>query len=338
MTMATAKNHSTILVTGGAGYIGSHVVLALRDAEWPVVVVDDLSTGRRDLVAPDIPFVEGDVADIALMRQTLCEHGCAGVMHFAGSIVVPESVTDPLTYYRNNTSASRDLIEAAVAENINAFVFSSSAAVYGTPDTVPTPEDAPLHPINPYGTAKLMTEWMLRDVAQVSDLRYAALRYFNVAGADPQGRSGQCAAKATHLIKIACEAASGKRQRMEIHGDDYDTADGTCVRDYIHVSDLAAAHVVALDHLLGGDDNLTLNCGYGHGFTVRQVLDVLQDLVDKPLPISVGPRRPGDAPALVADSRRIRETLGWTPRFDDLRVIVESALAWERHLQARPAA
>ncbi len=338
MTQSKSGERGTVLVTGGAGYIGSHVVLALIDAGWPVVALDDLSAGRRDLVAPDVPLVEGDVANIPLMRRTLQAHGCVAVMHFAGSIVVPESVADPLTYYRNNTGASRDLIEAAVAEGVHAFVFSSSAAVYGVPETLPVAEDAPLRPLNPYGTSKLVTEWILRDVARVTDLRYAALRYFNVAGADAEERSGQCGARATHLIKVACETATGKRRHMDIHGADYDTPDGTCVRDYIHVSDLAGAHVAALDHLLARQDNIILNCGYGHGFSVRQVLDAVQQAAGRRLSIGIGPRRPGDAPQLVADSRRIRQTLDWKPRFDDLGVIVKSALAWERNLTTRSAA
>ena len=326
----TETNTPHVLVTGGAGYIGSHTTLALLEAGHAVVVLDDLSTGDKALVPDGVPFVEGDVADAGLVEGVISEYGCRGVLHFAGSIVVPESVRDPLKYYRNNTAASRSLIESCVAAGVETFVFSSTAAVYGDAVEVPIREETALQPTNPYGWSKLMTEQMLRDVAAATDLRYAALRYFNVAGADAAGRSGECAPLATHLIHVASELVAGKRDRMQIFGDDYDTPDGTCVRDYIHVSDLAAAHVAALRHLTEHRQSLELNCGYGHGFSVREVLDVVRDLAGRDLAIESGPRRAGDVAALIADTHKIRATLDWTPRFDDLRVIVETALNWER--------
>lgn len=324
-----------VLVTGGAGYIGSHVVLALRDAGRAVVVLDDLSTGRRDLVPGDIPFVQGDGA---LVRRVLAEHGCRAVMHFAGSIIVSESTREPLRYYRNNVAASQALIEACVEAGVESFVFSSSAAVYGMPERCPVNESAPTRPINPYGRTKLVTEWALQDASRVHDLRVAALRYFNVAGADPRGRSGECQPVASHLVKIAAEVAVGARDGMSLYGDDYDTPDGTCVRDYIHVSDLADAHLAALRHLETGGESVTLNCGYGHGYSVRQVLDKIGEVLGRALPLSVAPRRPGDPPLLVADARRIRETLGWASKHDDLGKIVASAIAWEKKLLAETSA
>ncbi|ARJ66536.1 UDP-glucose 4-epimerase GalE [Magnetospirillum sp. ME-1] len=325
---------SPVLVTGGAGYIGSHVVLALVDAGWPVVVVDNLSTGRRDSVPDGVPLVEGDAGDGDLVRSVLKEHGCVAVLHFAGSIVVPESVTDPLKYYHNNTVVSRSLIESCLAAGVHTLIFSSTAAVYGMPASLPATEDMTPAPINPYGTSKLMTEWMLRDVAAATPLRYAALRYFNVAGADPRGRTGQCTPEATHLIKVACEAALGRRPGMALFGDDYPTIDGTCVRDYIHVSDLADAHVAALRYLLAERSNLVANVGYGRGFSVRQVISAVEKAAQCTLPVTVAPRRAGDSAELVADSSRLRHTLGWTPRLDDLDTIVATALAWERRLLA----
>ena len=322
----------TVLVTGGAGYIGSHVVLALLDGGWPVVVVDDLSSGRRAAIPPGVPLVEGDVGDADLIARVIQEHAVGTVMHFAGSIIVPESVERPLDYYRNNTSNSLALIEACRQAGVDRFVFSSTAAVYGMAEATPIDEDAPTRPINPYGRSKLMTEWMLRDAAEAHGLRSVVLRYFNVAGADPQGRSGQCTRVATHLLKIAAQAATGQRADIQIYGDDYPTPDGTCVRDYIHVSDLAAAHVAALAHLEAGGGSQTLNCGYGRGYSVREVLDMVQTVLGHPLPIRVGPRRPGDPPALVAATSRIGHSLDWAPRHADLRSIVESALAWERKL------
>ncbi len=325
-----------VLVTGGAGYIGSHVAWALLDAGLRVVVVDNLSTGRRDLVPRGAAFVYGEVGDPQTVRDVLREHHCDAVMHFAGSTVVPDSVSDPLRYYLNNTAHSRTLLETCLSTGIHRFIFSSSAAVYGTPDDDPmVREDSPTRPINPYGWSKLMTEWMLRDTAAASDLRYVALRYFNVAGADPLGRSGQATPQATHLIKVACETALGLRPHITVFGDDYDTSDGTCVRDFIHVSDLAAAHVAALDHLMRGGDSLTLNCGYGHGYSVREVLDTVARVSGQPLAVITGLRRPGDPPALIADSARIRRRFGWRPKLDALDTIVGSALEWERKRLAR---
>ena len=325
------------LVTGGAGYIGSHTVLALIDRGFAPVVLDDLSTGRRNLVPEDVPFIEGDAGDVGLVREVLREHGCGAVIHFAGSIVNPESFERPLDYYANNVSVSRNLLEACVAEKIETFIFSSSAAVYGDAQTVPIPEDAPTVPISPYGETKLVTEWMVRNVAAATGMRFAALRYFNVAGADAEGRSGQVG-PATHLIKIGAEAATGVRGGVTIFGDDFDTPDGTCIRDYIHVTDTAAAHVDTLAHLQNGGDSLTLNCGYGDGFSVRQVLDMINDILDDPIPVETGPRRIGDVGNLVADPGRIGDVLGWKPRNADLRIIIESALAWERNLRNEQAA
>jgi UDP-glucose 4-epimerase len=331
----TALNSA--LVTGGAGYIGSHMVLALRDAGWSVVVVDDLSSGRRQAIPDGVPFVKGNVGDPALIASALAQHRPAAVLHFAGSIVVPESVSDPLKYYGNNTSASRTLIAACVDAGVSSFVFSSTAAVYGQPDRVPISEDTPLAPINPYGTSKLCTEWILRDASAATRLRHVALRYFNVAGADPQRRTGQTTRNSTHLIKVACETAVGKRAFLEIFGDDYPTADGTCIRDYIHVSDLVNAHLVALRYLQSGGESQVFNCGYGHGYSVRDVVDMVRLVAGGHLDARMAPRRAGDPPQLVADTRRIRETLGWKPRYDDLRFIVESALGWERHLMSLAA-
>jgi len=326
----------SVLVTGGAGYIGSHAVLALLDAGWPVVVVDNLTTGFRWAVPDEARFVQGDVGEVALMTEVMREYGIGAVLHFAGSIIVPESVADPLKYYRNNTVASRALLEAAVTSGVRHFIFSSTAATYGIPETVPIPENAPKQPINPYGTSKLMTEMMLRDTAAAHPLNYCALRYFNVAGADPRGRSGQSTAGATHLIKIAVEAATGKRDSVSVFGTDYATPDGTGVRDYIHVSDLADAHVHALEHLIAHpDDNLTLNCGYGHGYSVLEVLDTVDRVTNRAIERKMVARRPGDPDELVADNRAILATLPWRPRHDDLGRIVADALAWERALAER---
>ncbi|MCG5238971.1 UDP-glucose 4-epimerase GalE [Azospirillum doebereinerae] len=322
----------TVLVTGGAGYIGSHVVLALRDAGRAVVVVDDLSTGRRAAVPDGVPLVVSSAGDAELVAATIAAHGVGTVMHFAGSIVVPESVEKPLDYYRNNTVNSLALVGACVASGVERFIFSSTAAVYGMPDAMPIDEEAPTRPINPYGRSKLMTEWMLRDTAAAHGLRYVALRYFNVAGADPAGRSGQSSRLATHLLKIAAQAATGQRAEIQVYGDDYPTPDGTCVRDYIHVSDLAAAHVAALVHLEAGGDSQTLNCGYGRGYSVREVLDMVETVLGRPLPVRTAGRRAGDPPALVAGTERIGRTLDWTPRHADLETIVRTALAWEEKL------
>jgi len=328
-----------VLVTGGAGYIGSHTVLALLDAGWPVVVIDNLVTGFRWAIPEAASFVEGDVGDEALVGRTIAEQGIGAILHFAGSVVVPESVTDPLKYYRNNTGNSRALLSAAVAGGVGHFIFSSTAATYGLPETVPVSEDMPKKPINPYGMSKLMTEAMLADVAAAHPMNYCALRYFNVAGADPQGRSGQSTAGATHLIKVAVEAATGKRDGVAVFGTDYATPDGTGVRDYIHVTDLAAAHVEALEALIAEPGRShTLNCGYGRGFSVMEVLDAVDRVTNLKLNRRIEPRRPGDPDTLIADNRRILETLPWRPRLDDLDVIVAHALAWERSLEQRGAA
>ena len=321
-----------VLVTGGAGYIGSHVALALLETGRRVVIADNLVTGRRELVPEAADFVETDIADMGRMQAVLGDHGCSAIMHFAGSTVVPESVADPLKYFRNNTCASRNLLETALASGVERFIFSSTAAVYGNPSQLPVDENVDLIPVSPYGTSKLMTEQMLRDVAAASALRYIALRYFNVAGADPQGRSGQSTPNATHLIKAACEAACGTRESITIFGEDYDTPDGTGVRDYIHVSDLAMAHVAALDHLADGGESHVMNCGYGRGYSVKQVLDTLRDVSGVAFRVETGPRRAGDVGEVFAATDRLRSLLGWTPVHDDLREIVGSAYAWERRM------
>ncbi len=328
----------SVLVTGGAGYIGSHAVLALLDAGHRVVVYDNLSTGFDWLVDPRATLVRGEIEDDARVRATMAEHGVKAVMHFAGSIIVPESVSDPLKYYRNNTVASRALLESAVVSGVKHFIFSSTAATYGTPAKVPVAEGDPTVPINPYGTSKLMTEAMLRDVAAAHPINYAALRYFNVAGADPQQRSGQSTVGATHLIKIAVEAALGKRASVGVYGTDYATPDGTGVRDYIHVSDLAAAHVAALDLLVAEPTKShTLNAGYGKGFSVLEVLDAVDRVTNMKLNRVIEGRRAGDAGELVADNAAILATLDWTPQRADLDTIVRDALAWERTLGERTA-
>ncbi len=326
----------TVLVTGGAGYIGSHAVLALLDAGYRVVVIDNLTTGFAWAVDPRATLVHGNIENDDLVRATMRDHNVKAVMHFAGSIIVPESVSDPLKYYRNNTVASRALIESAVVSGVRHFIFSSTAATYGMPEKIPVAEGDPTIPINPYGTSKLMTEAMLRDVAAAHPINYCALRYFNVAGADPQQRTGQSTAGATHLIKIAVEAATGKRDHVSVFGTDYDTPDGTGVRDYIHVSDLAAAHVAALALLIARPgESHTLNAGYGKGFSVLEVLDAVDRVTNMKLVREVGPRRPGDAGALVADNSAILATLDWTPQRADLDTIVGDALAWERALGER---
>jgi UDP-glucose 4-epimerase len=332
----TGTNRLPVLVTGGAGYIGSHAVLALLDAGWPVVVIDNLTTGFRWAVPETAVFVEGDIADQALLARLIAEHGIGAIMHFAGSIVVPESVADPLAYYLNNTVKSRSLIESAVKGGVKHFIFSSTAATYGSPEKVPVTEGARTEPINPYGWSKLMTERMLRDSAAAYPLNYCALRYFNVAGADPAGRSGQSTRGATHLIKIAVEAATGKRDHVDVYGTDYETDDGTGVRDYIHVSDLAAAHVQALERLIAvPQESLVLNCGYGRGFSVLEVLDCVDRVTNRPFARRLMPRRAGDPPALVADNGLILATLPWRPARDSLDLIVADALAWERRLAER---
>ena len=322
-----------VLVTGGAGYIGSHAVLALQDAGWPVAVIDNLVTGFRFAVPEGVPFYEGDIADGALLARIFAEQGTRAIMHFAGSVVVPESVTDPLKYYDNNTARTRALIAAAVGAGVPHFIFSSTAATYGIPDVSPVTEDTPQRPINPYGWSKLMSERMLADVAAAHPMNYGALRYFNVAGADPDGRSGQSTEGATHLIKVAVEAALGKRSHVSVFGTDYDTPDGTGVRDYIHVTDLAAAHVLVLEALVAEPRrSLTMNCGYGHGFSVLEVLDAVDRVTNMTIDRRMEPRRAGDPDTLIAGNARIKDTLPWQPRYDDLETIVGHALAWERHL------
>ena len=325
-----------VLVTGGAGYIGSHAVLALTDAGWPVAVIDDLSNGSRSLIPEGVTFCQGSVADSALVSRFIAEQDIGAVMHFAGSIVVPESIERPLDYYRNNTVAAHALIGAALDAGVRHILFSSTAAVYGAPDRVPVGEDDATQPINPYGASKLMTERMLADCAAAYPFNFGALRYFNVAGADPRGRAGQMGKGATHLIKVAVEAAVGKRDHVAVFGTDYATADGTCVRDYIHVSDLAAAHVAALERLIAdATDNFVLNCGYGEGLSVLEVLDAVDRAAGSPLKRELAPRRAGDPPALVAATARILETLDWRPAYDDIDTIVGHALAWEQGLAAR---
>lgn len=325
-----------VLVTGGAGYIGSHAVLALKDAGHKVAVIDNLVTGFRWAVPDDVPFYEGDIADEALLDRICAEQGTQAIMHFAGSVVVPESVENPLKYYRNNTANSRTLIESAVRNGVKHFIFSSTAAVYGIPERVPVEETAERAPINPYGTSKLMTELMLADVAAAHPMNYAALRYFNVAGADPDGRTGQSTAGATHLIKVGVEAACGKRDHVSVFGTDYATPDGTGVRDYIHVSDLAAAHVLALDWLVERpSESVTLNCGYNRGFSVLEVLDAVERVSGVRIERRMAPRRAGDPDALVSENARILETFRWQPRYGNLDTIVGHALAWERKLAER---
>ncbi|MEQ1510113.1 MAG: UDP-glucose 4-epimerase GalE [Sphingopyxis sp.] len=324
------------MVTGGAGYIGSHAVLALRDAGWPVVVIDNLVTGFDWAVPDDVPLIIANIADKDAVRAALSEHNVGAIMHFAGSVVVPESVDDPLKYYQNNTCATAALLESAVASGVRHFIFSSTAATYGIPDQALVSETTPQRPINPYGMSKLMTEAMLNDTAAAHPLNYCALRYFNVAGADPAARSGQSTAGATHLIKVAVEAALGKRKSISIFGTDFDTPDGTGVRDYIHVSDLAAAHVHALERLIAEpSQNHIMNCGYGRGYSVTEVCDAVDRVTNRTLVRHREGRRAGDPDALVADNRRILSTLPWKPAHDNLDTIIRHALDWERKLAER---
>jgi UDP-glucose 4-epimerase len=325
-----------VLVTGGAGYIGSHAVLALKDAGWDVAVIDDLSNGASEVVPADVPFYQGSIAERVLVDSIIDEQKIGAIMHFAGSIVVPESIERPLKYYANNTIATHRLISAAVDAGVKHILFSSTAAVYGAPERVPIVEEDPKQPINPYGASKLMTERMLEDCSAAYGFNFGALRYFNVAGADPKGRTGQIGKGSTHLIKVAVEAAVGKREHVAVYGTDYPTPDGTCIRDYIHVSDLAAAHVAALEWLTEHPgENLAMNCGYGKGLSVRQVLDAVDRLTNRPIKRVVEGRRAGDPPELVADNRRLRGTLDWRPAYDDIDRIVGDALAWERKLAER---
>lgn len=325
-----------VLVTGGAGYIGSHMVWALLDNGEEAIVLDRLSTGFRWAIAPEARLYEGDVADRALLEKILRNHEIDSIIHFAGSVVVPDSVVDPLNYYENNTVKSHALIAAAVEAGIHHLVFSSTAAVYGTPeDNQPVTEGAQLRPESPYGSSKLMTEIMLRDIAASTELTYTALRYFNVAGSDPQGRTGQSTAGATHLIKVACEAALGKRSHLSVYGTDYSTADGTCIRDYIHVSDLTAAHLCALRRMRNGGGSIVANCGYGRGFSVLEVVECVKRISGKNFPVEFVERRPGDAELIVANSSVALNELCWKPQYDDLDFIVKTALQWEAILGER---
>jgi UDP-glucose 4-epimerase len=325
----------TILVTGGAGYIGSHMVHELNDAGEPVVVLDNLSTGFRFLVPGKVPFVVGSTGDRKLVEETIARHRVDAIIHFAASIVVPDSVADPLGYYSNNTMNTCALLETAIKAGVRQFIFSSTAAVYGNAETVPVREDAATAPISPYGTSKLMSEIMLHDAGVAHGLRFVVLRYFNVAGADPKLRTGQSTPAATHLIKVACEVALSKRAKLDVYGTDYPTPDGTCIRDYIHVSDLARAHSAALAYLRRGGESATFNCGYGRGASVREVIESVKRASGRDFPVETAARRPGDPPALVADVSRIRSTLDWRPQFEDLDTIVAHALAWERRLPGR---
>ncbi len=324
-----------VLVTGGAGYIGSHMVLRLLDDGEDVVVLDNLSTGYRWLVDSRGRYVHAEAGDIGAVSLLMQREKIESVLHFAGSIVVPESIENPLKYYANNTATTRNVIESAVRAKVKHFIFSSTAAVYGMTSSEPVSETTPVKPMSPYGRSKLMSEMMLEDTAAAHDIRYGILRYFNVAGADPLGRSGQTMARATHLIKVACQTALGQRPRMDIFGTDYDTVDGTCVRDFIHVSDLADAHAALLGYLRNQGPSVTLNCGYGRGYSVRQVVDAVRQVSGIDFPVRELPRRAGDPAAVVADSTKLRKLLGWTPKHDDLETIVRGAYAWEQYLSTR---
>jgi UDP-glucose 4-epimerase len=327
----------TVLVTGGAGYIGSHMVQALVEAGESVVVIDNLSTGFSQFLPQDVPLFIGDAGDENLVEGVIAAHGVESIIHFAGSVVVPESIRDPLAYYRNNTMTTRSLLNATVRSGVSRFIFSSTAAVYGNPDQVPVPESAPTRPLSPYGSSKLMAEIMLHDTASAHGMSYVALRYFNVAGADPQARMGLATIGATHLLKIAVEAATGQRAKIDVFGTDYPTPDGSCFRDFIHVSDLAQAHRAALAYLRTGGASMTLNCGYGRGYSVREVLDAVTRGVGHPFPVNVAGRRNGDIVVSVAGATRIRYVLDWTPEFENLDTIVGHALAWEHKLKAKDA-
>ena len=324
-----------VLVTGGAGYIGSHMALKLGDSGERTVVLDNLITGFDWAVDHRATFVQGDAGDSEFVGRVIKEHGITEIVHFAGSIVVPESVVDPLKYYRNNTATSRNLLDAAVKGGVERFIFSSTAAVYGMTGLAPVEETTPLAPMSPYGKSKLMTEWMLADVAAAHPIKYGVLRYFNVAGADPGKRSGQSTPLATHLIKVASQTALGQRAKMDIFGTDYPTPDGTCVRDYIHVTDLIEAHALLLKHLRDGGDNVTLNCAYGQGYSVRQVIDTVKSVSGVDFKVDESERRAGDPASITATGEKIRQTLGWVPRHDDLREMVSTALDWERYLMTR---
>ncbi|MEN9753972.1 MAG: UDP-glucose 4-epimerase GalE [Pseudomonadota bacterium] len=325
----------TVLITGGAGYIGSHMVLDLVACGETPIVLDDLSTGFDFLLPGHVPLIRGDIADHSLVSKIIAEHNIDTIAHFAAKIVVPDSVSDPLGYYESNTVKARSLIDAAVKSGLTKFIFSSTAAVYGEPDEMPVSETTRPHPVSPYGRSKLMVEWMLEDARRAHGLQSMILRYFNVAGADPDARSGQATPRATHLIKTACEVVTGKRASISVFGTDYDTRDGTCVRDYIHVSDLAAAHCLALDYLRAGNEGLMLNCAYGHGSTVNEVLESVKRVSGVDFPVERAPRRAGDPPIVVATGEKIKSILGFKPRYDDLDLIVKHALAFERKLTSR---
>src|SRR5690242_8195088 len=319
----------TVLVTGGAGYIGSHMVRALADAGEGVVVVDNLSTGFSNFLPQGVPLFIGDAGDENLVEGVLAQHRVESIIHFAGSVVVPDSMRDPLGYYRNNTMTTQSLLRAAVKAGVSRFIFSSTAAVYGNPEQVPVPEHAPTRPLSPYGSSKLMTEIMLHDVASAHGMSYVVLRYFNVAGADPEARMGLATIGATHLLKIAVEAATGQRAKIDVFGTDYPTQDGSCIRDFIHVSDLAQAHRAALSYVRGGGKPVTLNCGYGRGYSVLETIEAVRRVSGRDFAIQYAPRRPGDIMTMVADTGRMRSLLDWTPRYDDLETIATHALAWE---------
>jgi UDP-glucose 4-epimerase len=322
----------TVLVTGGAGYVGSHMVQALAEAGQDVVVIDNLSTGFSAFLPDGIPLFIGDAGDENLVEGVIASHGVESIVHFAGSVVVPDSMRDPLAYYRNNTMTTRSLLNAAVKSGIKRFIFSSTAAVYGNPDQVPVPEHAPTRPLSPYGSSKLMTEIMLHDTASAHGIDYVVLRYFNVGGADPLARIGLATVGATHLLKIAVEAATGQRAKIDVFGTDYPTPDGSCIRDFIHVADLAQAHRAALAYLDGGGSSVTLNCGYGRGYSVLETIEAVKRASGRNFAVQYAPRRPGDIMTMVADTSRIRSMLDWTPQYDDLDTIARHALAWEEKL------
>jgi UDP-glucose 4-epimerase len=322
----------TVLVTGGAGYIGSHMVQALVEAGESVVVIDNLSTGFSQFLPQGVPLFIGDAGDENLVEGVIAAHGVESIIHFAGSVVVPESMRDPLAYYRNNTMTTRSLLNATVKAGVSRFIFSSTAAVYGNPDQVPVPESAPTRPLSPYGSSKLMAEIMLHDTASAHGMGYVAMRYFNVAGADPQARMGLATVGATHLLKIAVEAATGQRAKIDVFGTDYPTPDGSCIRDFIHVSDLAQAHRAALAYLRTGGASMTLNCGYGRGYSVLETIEAVRKVSGRNFAVQYGPRRPGDIMTMIADTSLIRATLDWAPQYDDLETIARHALAWEEKL------
>ncbi|RTL50775.1 MAG: UDP-glucose 4-epimerase GalE [Bradyrhizobiaceae bacterium] len=325
-------NGMAVLVTGGAGYIGSHTVLALAEAGENVVVIDNLSTGFSSALPEGVPLFIGDAGDENLVEGVIAAHNISSIIHFAGSVVVPDSVRDPLAYYRNNTMTTRNLLNAAVKCHINKFIFSSTAAVYGNPEKVPVAETAPTRPLSPYGFSKLMSEIMLHDVASAYGMSYVVLRYFNVAGADPQARIGLQTPGATHLLKIAVEAATGQRAKIDVYGDDYPTRDGSCIRDFIHVTDLAEAHRAALTYLEQGGASVTLNCGYGRGYSVMETIEAVRRVSGRNFAVQMADRRPGDIMTMIADTSRIGATLDWTPRHDNLETIAAHALAWEEKL------